>query len=147
MIGRLAPGSLLSVVGASGSGKSSVLRAGVTAAVRAGEVEGLRRTSLLTPGAEPVLGVDDEPDRLVVVDQFEELFTVCDDAERRRAFIDALLGLGCAVVIGVRADLYGRLSGHADLARAVAANHVLLAAMSAARSSNSPSRSPRGWRA
>ena len=38
-------------------------------------------------------------------------------------------GLGCAVVIGVRADLYGRLSGHADLARAVAANQVLLGAM------------------
>ena len=130
VIARLAPGALLAVVGASGSGKSSVLRAGVAAAVRAGEVEGLRRASLMTPGAEPVLGVDDEPDRLVVVDQFEELFTLCDDAERRRAFIDALLRLRCAVVIGVRADLYGRLSGHADLARAVAANQVLLGPMS-----------------
>ena len=36
-----------------------------------------------------MLDVVDEPDRLVVVDQFEELFTLCDDAERRRAFIDA----------------------------------------------------------
>ena len=34
-------------------------------------------------------------------------------------------------MIGVRADLYGRLSGHAELARAVAANQVLLGAMTA----------------
>ena len=93
IIGRLAPGGLLAVVGASGSGKSSVLRAGVIAAVRAGEVDGLRHASLLTPGSAPALDVDDEPDRLVVVDQFEELFTLCDDADRRRAFIDALLRL------------------------------------------------------
>ena len=129
IIGRLAPGGLLAVVGASGSGKSSVLRAGVVAAVRAGEVDGLRHASLLTPGAAPALDADDEPDRLVVVDQFEELFTLCDDADRRRAFIDALLRLRCAVAIGVRADLYGRLSGHGELALAVADNQVLLGPM------------------
>ena len=42
-VGRLAPGRLLAVVGASGSGKSSVLRAGLAAAVDAGEVDGARR--------------------------------------------------------------------------------------------------------
>ena len=76
--------------------------------------------SLLTPGSRPALDVADEPDRLVVVDQFEELFTLCDDADRRRAFIDGLLALRCAVAIGVRADFYGRLSAHGELARAVA---------------------------
>ena len=129
IIGRLAPGGLLAVVGASGSGKSSVLRAGVVAAVRAGEVDGLRHASLLTPGPAPALDAEDEPDRLVVVDQFEELFTLCDDADRRRAFIDALLRLRCAVAIGVRADIYGRLSGHSELALAVADNQVLLGPM------------------
>jgi class 3 adenylate cyclase/WD40 repeat protein/tRNA A-37 threonylcarbamoyl transferase component Bud32 len=129
--GRLAPGRLLAVVGASGSGKSSVLRAGVVAAVRAGEGHGLRHASVLTPGSAPALDVDDEPDRLVVVDQFEELFTLCDDADRRRAFIDALLRLRCAVAIGVRADIYGRLSGHDELALAVADNQVLLGPMGA----------------
>ena len=129
IIGRLAPGGLLAVVGASGSGKSSVLRAGVVAAVRAGEVEGLTDASLLTPGAVPALDADDRRDRLIVVDQFEELFTLCEDADRRRAFIDALLPLRCAVAIGVRADLYGRLSGHRELALAVADNQVLLGPM------------------
>src|SRR5215207_7926459 len=129
IVGRLAPGRLLAVVGASGSGKSSVLRAGVVAAVRAGEVDGLRDASLGTPGPAPTLDADDEPDRLVVVDQFEELFTLCDDADRRRAFIDALLRMRCAVAIGVRADIYGRLSAHSELALAVADNQVLLGPM------------------
>ena len=39
--------------------------------------------------------------------------------------------LRSAVVIGVRADIYGRLSTHGELARAVAANQVLLGAMTA----------------
>ncbi len=125
VIGRLEPGRLLAVVGASGSGKSSLLRAGVVAAVRACEVEGFAHATLLVPGADR-LDVDDAPDGLLVVDQFEELFTLCGDPDRRRAFIDGLLALRCAVVIGVRADVYARLSGHAGLARAVAANQVLL---------------------
>src|SRR4051794_38400658 len=68
LLGRLAPGRLLAVVGASGSGKSSVLRAGVMA--------GVANASLVIPGA----GLSD--DGVVVVDQFEELFTLCDDTQR-----------------------------------------------------------------
>ncbi len=64
-----------------------------------------------------------------MVDQFEELFTLCSDADLRLVFIDALLSTGCAVVIGVRADMYGRLGAHPELARAVAANQILLGAM------------------
>ena len=130
LIGRLAPGRLVAVVGASGSGKSSLLRAGVIAAVRAGEVHDVGGASLVTPGSSPQLELPDDRTQLVVVDQFEELFTLCDDARRRQAFIDALLALDGPVVIGVRADMYGKLARHPELARAVAANQVLLAAMS-----------------
>ncbi len=129
LIARLAPGRLLAVVGTSGSGKSSVLRAGLIAAVRAGEVAGVEHAFLLTPGGSPRLDVADEAPDLVVVDQFEELFTLCGDAAVRRAFIDALLALHCAVAIGLRADIYGRLGAHPELARAVAGNQVLLGAM------------------
>ena len=143
LIGRLAPRTLVAVVGASGSGKSSVLRAGVVASVRAGEVAGLERAALLTPGSSPRLECGVDPAQLVVVDQFEELFTLCDDADRRQAFIDAVLALEGPVAIGVRADMYGRLGGYPALARAVSANQVLLGAMSAAelhRAVNEPAR-------
>ena len=63
ILARLAPGRLLAVIGASGSGKSSVLRAGVVGAVLAGEVEGVERARILTPGAEPRLEVTDDPRR------------------------------------------------------------------------------------
>ena len=127
---RLRPGSLLAIVGASGSGKSSVLRAGVVAAVHANEIDGIDRATIITPGDDPQLDVPDDPRELVVVDQFEELYTLCDDRARRDRFIDALLALTSPVAIGVRADLYGQLSAHPELARAVAGNHVLLGAMS-----------------
>ena len=65
-----------------------------------------------------------------MVDQFEELFTLCGDADRRLTFIDALLATSCPVIIGVRADMYGRLASHPELARAVAASQILLGAMS-----------------
>ncbi len=129
ILARLAPGRLLAVIGASGSGKSSVLRAGVVGAVLAGEVAGVERARILTPGAEPRLEVADDPRELVVVDQFEELYTLCEDPARRDAFIDGLLALSSPVVIGVRADLYGKLSDHPELARAVADNQILLGAM------------------
>jgi class 3 adenylate cyclase/WD40 repeat protein/tRNA A-37 threonylcarbamoyl transferase component Bud32 len=130
IIGGLAPGRLLAIVGTSGCGKSSVLRAGVMAAVRAGEVDGVRRAVLMTPGSVPRVDIADAPDVLVVVDQFEELFTLCDDPAVRDAFIDALLSLRGPVAIGLRADLYGRLGAHGELARAVAGNQVPLGAMS-----------------
>ena len=55
---------------------------------------------------------------------------MCDDPGRRQAFICALLAVPGPVAIGVRADMYGHLGDHPELAHAVAANQVLLAAMS-----------------
>lgn len=129
LLARLAPGRLVALVGASGSGKSSVLRAGLVAAVEAGDVPGIETVHLLTPGAEPRLELAGTGADLLLVDQFEELFTLCGDGTRRQAFIDALLAFAGPVVIGVRADLYGQLSVHPGLARAVADEQILLGPM------------------
>ncbi|WP_030315928.1 DNA-binding protein [Streptomyces sp. NRRL B-3229] len=129
------------VFGPSGSGKSSLLRAGLIPALRA--ERDLAAIRVLTPGANPARthadalrpagapGVADasvaagEPgpagDILVVVDQFEEVFTLCRDPDERRAFLDRLLaarepGSGLRVVIAVRADFYGRCAEHRGLA-------------------------------
>jgi hypothetical protein len=49
---------------------------------------------------------------LIVVDQFEELFTLVEDEAVRRAFVDALFAAvveeRCSVVVTLRADFYGR---------------------------------------
>lgn len=129
LLPRIAPRRLLAVVGASGSGKSSLLRAGVLAAVEAGELAPVGSFRLITPGAEPPLGLGDDETELLVVDQFEELYTQCHDLTRRAGFIGALLSRRGPVVIGVRADFYGEMSTDAELAGAVANNQVLLGPM------------------
>jgi class 3 adenylate cyclase/WD40 repeat protein/energy-coupling factor transporter ATP-binding protein EcfA2 len=129
VVARIAPGRLLAVIGASGSGKSSVLRAGVLAAVDAGELASVRSARLITPGAEPPIELADKSDQLLIVDQFEELYTQCRDPERRSRFIEELLSRAGPVLIGVRADFYAEMSADAALARTVASNQVLLGPM------------------
>ena len=73
------------------------------ARLRAGDWEGL---------VDELLPRDSE--LLLVVDQFEELFTVTTDAEERRRFLDVLAGLvsdprhRVRVVVTMRADYYDR---------------------------------------
>src|SRR5262249_4305621 len=94
--GRLAEADFLAVLGPSGTGKSSVVLAGLVPALEKKE-PGLSM-AYLTPGSDPleflvaVLQVTERPS-LLVVDQFEELFTLCPDDTRRRAFLNCLLGL------------------------------------------------------
>lgn len=101
----------VAVFGVSGSGKSSLLQAGLVPALRNGDG---RSVVVVTPGAGPVAALDEVLERasVLVVDQFEELFTLCADERERDRFVEALVARaarpGCATVIGVRADFYAR---------------------------------------
>jgi class 3 adenylate cyclase/tRNA A-37 threonylcarbamoyl transferase component Bud32 len=72
LVERIAPGRLIAVVGASGSGKSSVLRAGLVAAVRARAVPRIEDAVVITPDAGSTIAMPDSPARVLVVDQLEE---------------------------------------------------------------------------
>ncbi|MBB5896048.1 hypothetical protein ACFFS4_24945 [Kutzneria kofuensis] len=105
------------VFGPSGSGKSSALRAGLIPAL-----SGDRRVVLCTPGADPMAALDGTADAdVIVVDQFEELFTLCGDESERERFIAALLDAADErhVVIGVRADFYPHCAQHSGLVAAM----------------------------
>ncbi|MFE7777042.1 helix-turn-helix domain-containing protein [Streptomyces sp. NPDC057445] len=76
---------------------------------------------------------------VIVVDQFEETFTLCDDEAERRSFIGALSALAgpgegpqaaAAVVLGVRADHAGRCLEHPPLVPVFSDGLFALGAMS-----------------
>ena len=146
LIARLADTPLVAVAGPSGAGKSSLVRAGLLPALAAGALPGSGKwpQHVLSPGAAPrhelapVLHGRQAPATaaVVVVDQFEELFTACGDEGERAGFVAELLGLlepGSAparVILAVRADYLGWCAQYQELASRVADGAVLVGPMS-----------------
>jgi WD40 repeat protein/DNA-binding SARP family transcriptional activator len=144
LVARLVGTSLLGVVGPSGSGKSSVVRAGLLPALAGGVLPGSEEWTqvLMRPGEHPmeeltraVADIDGNPKVVLAVDQFEEAFTACSDEEERAAFIAELVRVARdphrrgLVVLAIRADYYGRCAAFPELADLLAANHVLVGPM------------------
>jgi DNA-binding SARP family transcriptional activator/WD40 repeat protein len=163
------------IVGASGSGKSSLTRAGLLAALADDALPGSAHWPrvLVHPGADPVMALAralapaahavsadhvrdrllDEPESVagftaravgeangdasltIVVDQLEEVFTVCGDDSLRTRFLDVLVhaasddAAGARVVAAVRSDYYARCAEHADFAELLGRTNVLVGPM------------------
>ncbi|MEV4924329.1 nSTAND1 domain-containing NTPase [Streptomyces roseoverticillatus] len=117
-----------------------------TAAVRTAAGSLPRRTAQAS-GPEPGTGYGDSeaPASLViVVDQFEETFTLCRDEQERAAFVEVLLALAterndgrgsptALVILGVRADFYDRCLAYPGLAASLQRGHVTLGPMNDAQ--------------
>lgn len=164
----------LAVVGASGSGKSSVVRAGLIPAMKV-RSEPCWQVRVITPtshpldslalslsnSADPITAasalIDDlqanprslylycqknfsnlkEIRPLLVIDQFEELFTLCRAEPERLAFVNNLLyavGIpdgALTVVITLRADFYEHLAQYVGLRELVSSHQVYIGVMNA----------------
>ncbi len=119
------------VIGASGSGKSSVLRAGLLHQLKLGQkIPGSDRWHyfpVLTPGDRPVetlnhhleiqrkqgTGNREQLQSVLIIDQFEECFTMCTDSAQRKTFFDLLrktldTNENICLVLGIRADFWGK---------------------------------------
>jgi WD40 repeat protein len=158
LIARLVGAGFLGIVGPSGSGKSSALRAGLVPTLAGGVLPGSGgwRRLLLRPGERPleelrrvlVSGAKDPLAEaldtlpangrlLLAVDQLEELFTACRSDAERAAFADTLARAAAdpygraVVVVALRADFYGRFAAYPGLAELLGANHVLVGPMQA----------------
>jgi WD40 repeat protein len=172
VLAKLAEHRLMAVFGASGAGKSSLLRAGLMPRWAAERPE--RVVVLLTPGEHPLeecavrlaglvgaqagavhaelrddprglhrivrqalAGRPDDAELLLVVDQFEETFTLCADPAERGRFIAALTTAAratrsaCRIVLGVRADFYPHCTAYAELVAEMRDAQVTVGPMSA----------------
>ncbi|RPH60202.1 MAG: hypothetical protein EHM81_06710, partial [Chloroflexi bacterium] len=178
LVSRLATERFLAIVGASGSGKSSVARAGLVPAWQKGlETPGGRLDGpvhVITPTTHPLeslaasLTRDSESvtatttlmddlardprslhlaarkllsragaqQLLLVVDQFEETFTLCKDPTERKAFIENLLtataeddGGPLRVVLTLRADFYHHCAEFDGLRQALEKHQAYIGAM------------------
>ncbi|MDA8292088.1 MAG: helix-turn-helix domain-containing protein [Actinomycetota bacterium] len=129
-------GGPLLVVGPSGSGKSSLLAAGVVPRVRSGELSSDGApwsVATVVPGDAPLAALRacvselGAAPRLVVVDQFEDVLAASQD--ERASFLAEVAGLGSRdtlVVAVLRADFYEVAAAEPTLLRALRSAPVLL---------------------
>jgi WD40 repeat protein/DNA-binding SARP family transcriptional activator len=153
LLARAAESGLVGLIGPSGVGKSSLLRAGVLAALARGELPGSNgwRQVVLRPGERPhhqlkralggrqidaVLGELSPGERLVIaVDQLEELFTSCEREDERAAFLEELclaasdVQRRALVLLALRGDYYTRFVSYPRFADLFSREHVLVGPM------------------
>ncbi|HWG95113.1 MAG TPA: helix-turn-helix domain-containing protein [Mycobacteriales bacterium] len=113
------------VLGASGSGKSSVLRAGLVPALRA---EGWT-ADVVSPGDDPLSSLPAAVPgarHLLVVDQLEELFALPDETVHAVARVLLERAAAGPVVLAVRADFFARLTAVPALLDAVQKAQVVV---------------------
>jgi len=179
-IGRRVKNRLLAIIGPSGSGKSSLARAGLIAALKRGEIEGssewpiiicrpgndlleslaialLSESSDVSHKTSPIYDLienllsdkrtlhlctrlklrDSPPERrlVILVDQFEEAFTLCQDDAPRQALIENLVYAANVpsgqtwVLLTLRADFYGWCAAYPTLAASLSDRQVLVGPM------------------
>ncbi|HEY7422004.1 MAG TPA: BTAD domain-containing putative transcriptional regulator [Gaiellaceae bacterium] len=146
LMARLESANFLVLTGPSGSGKSSLLRAGLLPSLDGRRVvvrPGLRPAVELARALGDELSVALERlapgERLVLaIDQFEEAFAGGVDPGERGAFFADLVDASwdperrAVILLALRADFFGRLASYVELADLVGTNHVLLGPMSPA---------------
>ena len=169
---RTSGARFLAIVGASGSGKSSLVRAGLIPSLRWGKQTAGWQIISLTPSARPLESLAGEltqgssvaatarliddlrseprslhlfakqltkaegaPHLLLVVDQFEELFTLCHSEVERACFIDNLLTAASEpagptiVILTLRADFYAACAAYPLLRQGLADHQEYIGAM------------------
>ena len=157
------------VLGASGSGKSSVVRAGLIPELKKSLESQTFYDFIFTPNQDPFdslyrcllseekdynfskaeaeIALDAQADTLtkvintlrkneerwlIFVDQFEELFTICDDPDKRKNFISGLVELAQSgnssvkIILAMRSDFLEQFSFYSDLGAIANENDIHL---------------------
>jgi WD40 repeat protein len=125
LVARIQSHPFLALLGASGSGKSSLVMAGLIPAFGSEYI-------IFRPGTNPLEELESVKENvLVVVDQFEELFTLTRDESTRKKFVKELLNLSKTnrVIVTMRADFWGEIASYKDLKQIMQDHQELIAPM------------------
>jgi WD40 repeat protein/transcriptional regulator with XRE-family HTH domain len=138
---------IILVVGSSGAGKSSLLKAGVTSRLRHAGTQADRLVSHIQLGSDgpeamelivehSMTSTASSRRPVMIVDQFEELFTSDADKARQVTISDQLVRLSVApdgptIVIAIRADFFHRLLDTGQLGSFASLHQVVVTPMSA----------------
>jgi WD40 repeat protein/energy-coupling factor transporter ATP-binding protein EcfA2 len=175
LLEKLKSSRFVAVLGPSGSGKSSLVRAGLVPELHAGVLSAVEEWHVLVlrPGGTPLtalaaqlatlrhgqamqatlgalaedsstlhlsveLALADRPPGgrvLLVVDQLEEVFTLCRDESEREQLFSTLMhaattpGGRTVVIVTLRADFYARCAAYPEFAQMMAADQMLVGPM------------------
>ena len=185
LLGRLSDDDplhrFLAIIGPSGSGKSSLVRAGLISSLWKGAIPGSQKWFVvdMIPGTHPLDKLEtalirvaanqasnlreqlqrdergllrvadiilpaDDTELVIVVDQFEEVFTLVDDEEERQHFLDLLhtavsdVRSRVRVLITLRADYYDRPLHYAEFGELLRARMETVLPLSAKGSVSEP---------
>ncbi|MBE0695537.1 MAG: hypothetical protein IH586_01305, partial [Anaerolineaceae bacterium] len=129
---------LLAIVGASGSGKSSLVRAGVVPLLRktGWEVQVITPSNNLPAALEPGRPRKRRESHtirrhLLVIDQFEELFSLVREENERLVFLNRIFEPNLPILLVLRADFYGHCAPYPRLRSALSAHQEYIGAMDA----------------
>jgi WD40 repeat protein len=136
---RLDQHRFLPLLGPSGCGKSSLVLAGLLPYLRRKKKDLSWGSRPVRPGPDPVAALEahlrdcPNPD-LIVVDQFEEVFSLCHAETKRREFFARLLELTetVRVILTMRADFWGDCAPYEQLREAMQAHQMLIPPMTPA---------------
>ncbi|PHM11743.1 nSTAND1 domain-containing NTPase [Nostoc sp. 'Peltigera malacea cyanobiont' DB3992] len=131
LISRLVDSKFLAVIGYSGSGKSSLVKAGLLPQLKRDRLPGSSQWEIasFTPGEHPLGKLVDILTRqqqqnqphLLFIDQFEEVFTLCQDDDERKAFIRLIAqevkkGEGeTRIILTIRGDFLNRCADYLEI--------------------------------
>jgi len=138
LITHLTNSRFLSILGYSGSGKSSLIKAGLLPQLSRDRIPGSSQWSVksFTPGDHPlgklvdILARHREQNQpfVIFIDQFEEVFTLCEDEAERKDFIRLIAEemndteRKSRMIIALRGDFLSRCTNYPDVLNLI--NHI-----------------------